>query len=116
MTLSEFTINEECLKHLIRARDAISTKLNALRVSDVFQDLHYCLYRGVNPIGYGNVGDVSRPSSILELMPFINRKVSEANLELSLLGDELLKRIKEISDDLERFKRRQSNQYNKTNF
>ena len=105
MTLSELTIDEECLKHLIRARDALFTKLNDLDISDIFKDLHYCLSHGVNPIGRGNVGDASRQSSILELMPLINRKVSEADRELRLLKDELTKRIKQLSIDIDARKR-----------
>lgn len=105
MTQACIRTNERCLKQLIKARKVLQSNLKALNLTDVFKALHYCLSQGVSPIGCGYTGDVHRPSSTLELMPFINRKVSEANLELSLFASELAKRIEEISRLVENYKR-----------
>lgn len=103
MTKEYIKASKRCLPRLIKARNLLRAKVKDLYLADVFKAIHYCLSQGINPIGYGNVGDACRPSSILELMPFINRKVSEAALELGLLEVELTKRINEISRDIENY-------------
>ena len=104
MTPAYIKANERCIKKLIKARNLLQANLRAIDITDVFKTIHYCLCQGVDPVGGGHVGDVHRPSTTLELMPFINRKVSEAKLELRLFETELTNKIGEISRCIEDYR------------